>query len=125
MALANNLYHGILPDKFQELTWVEEMVCAIYRNTAHITCLFGSTDPIQPTMFHGNTCAHEMNTVSTASVLPCTPADINGMLSVVFVGPQKLYPKSLGKMFRIRKKKSMGFSFVAKRPQLFIYQSPS
>ncbi|KIM39066.1 hypothetical protein M413DRAFT_75392, partial [Hebeloma cylindrosporum] len=109
LAVANNLYRGVLPDQFQDLTWVEEMVCAIYRNTAHITRLYGSSDPAQPTVLHGNTCAHDMNTVSTASVLPRTPADINGMLSVVFVGTNKLDPKSLGKMFRVRKRKVWDF----------------
>ena len=109
LALANNLYRGTLPDQFQDLTWVEEMVCSIYRNTAHITRLYGSSDPSQPTILHGNTCAHEMNVISTASVLPRTPSDINGMLSVVFVGAGKLNAESLHKMFRVRKKKVQEF----------------
>jgi hypothetical protein len=109
MALANNLYRGVLPAQFEDLTWVEEMVCAIYRNTAHITRLYGSSDPANPTVLHGNTCAHDMNLVSTASVLPRTPADINGMLSVVFVGAGKFEKKSLQKMFRIRKHKVWEF----------------
>ena len=65
------------------------MVCARYRYTAHITRLFQSSDPALPNVLHGNTCAHEMNVVSTASVLPRTPSDINETLSVVFVGPGK------------------------------------
>ncbi|KAH7904330.1 hypothetical protein BJ138DRAFT_967959, partial [Hygrophoropsis aurantiaca] len=32
-----------------------------------------------------------------------TPADINGMLSVVFVGPNKVDVDKLGTVFRIRK----------------------
>ncbi len=55
------------------------------------------------------TCAHDMNTVSTATVLPHTPTDINGILSVVFVGAGNFNPKSLGKMFRIRKMKVWNF----------------
>jgi hypothetical protein len=78
-----------LPDEFCDLTWVEGMVCAKYRNTAHVTHIYGSSDPSQPKIFHGNTCAQEMNVISTASVLPWTPADINGLLSVVFVGSGK------------------------------------
>ena len=31
-ALANKLYRGELPIQFKDLTWVEEMVCALYRN---------------------------------------------------------------------------------------------
>ena len=41
-ALANHLYWGKLPDKFKDLTWIEEMVCAMYRNTAHITQIYQS-----------------------------------------------------------------------------------
>jgi hypothetical protein len=89
LALANYLYRGKLPDEFCDLTWVEGMVCAKYRNTAHVTHIYGSSDPSQPKIFHGNTCAQEMNVISTASVLPWTPADINGLLSVVFVGSGK------------------------------------
>jgi hypothetical protein len=59
------------------------MVCTKYQNTAHITRIYQSSDPSQPKVFHGNTCAHDMNVVSTASVLPRTPTDINGMLSVI------------------------------------------
>lgn len=109
LALANNLYRGVLPDQFQDLTWVEEMVCSIYRNTAHITRLYGSSDPSQPTILYGNTCAHEMNVISTASILPCTPTDINGMLSVVFLGAGKINAQSLQNMFRVRKKKIEDF----------------
>ncbi|KAG2107451.1 uncharacterized protein F5147DRAFT_802633, partial [Suillus discolor] len=98
-ALANKLYQGHLLAQFCDLTWVEEMVCAIYRNMAHVTRLYQSSDPAQPLVFHGNTCAHETNIVSTAEVLPRTPADINGMLMVVFVGPLKLTPQSLKTLF--------------------------
>jgi hypothetical protein len=88
-ALANYLYQGKLPDEFHDLTWVEEMVCGKYRNMAYITCIYGSSDPSQPKIFHGNTCAHEMNVISTVSVLAQTPADINDLLSVVFIGSEK------------------------------------
>ena len=77
--LANKLYRGRLPNESSDLTWVEEMVCAIYKNTAHIMRLYGSTDPSQPKVIHGNTCAHEMNIISTVNVLPRTPANINSL----------------------------------------------
>jgi len=109
LSLANHLYRGRLPDEFKDLTWIEEMVCAKYRNTAHITRIYQSSDPSQPKVFHGNTCAHDMNIVSTASVLPRTPADINGMLSVVFIGPGRFKPDSLGPLFKIRKSKVWRF----------------
>ena len=108
-ALANNLYRGCLPSRFNDLTWVEEMVCARYRYTAHITRLFQSHDPALPNVLHGNTCAHEMNVVSTAAVLPRTVADINEMLSVVFIGPGKFRTEYLKDIFRIRKAKVWDF----------------
>ena len=43
-ALANNLFRGMLPVQFNDLTWVEEKVCAIYSVTAHVTRLFQSSD---------------------------------------------------------------------------------
>jgi len=46
-----------------------------------------------------------MNVVLSASVLPRTPADIYGMLSVVFIGPGKFDPECLGPMFKIQKQK--------------------
>ncbi|KAF8581836.1 hypothetical protein K439DRAFT_1352883, partial [Ramaria rubella] len=91
------------------LMWVEEMVCSIYRNTAHVTRLYKSSDSSQPCVLHGNTCAHEMNVVSTAECLPRLPSNVNGMLSIVFVGPQKFCPKKLGDIFYIRKEKVWSF----------------
>jgi hypothetical protein len=108
-ALANKLHRGRLPEEFQDLTWIEERVCAIYSNTAVITRLYQSSDPSQPTVFHGNTCAHEMNVRSTASVLPRVPSDVNDLLSVVFIGSQRFKPEYLGNMYRIRKSKVWRF----------------
>ena len=109
LALANHLYRGTPPAEFKDLTWIEEMVCAKYRTTAHITRIYQSSDPAQPKVFHGNVCAHDMNVVSTAAVLPRTPTDINGMLSVVFIGPGKLKPEDLGQLYKIRKQKVWRF----------------
>ena len=108
-ALANNLYRGILPEEFLDLTWIEERVCARFSNTAVVTRLYQSSDPSQPTVFHGNTCAHEMNVNSTAAVLPRAPSDVNDLLSVVFIGSHKFRPEYLGNMYRIRKSKVWRF----------------
>ena len=96
-ALANNFYRGEFPEEFKDLTWLEEMACAIYHNTAHISHIYQSSDPSQSFVFHGDTCAHNMNVVSTATVLPCTPDDVNDMLSVIFIGPGKYKPDCLKK----------------------------
>ena len=109
-SLKNHLYHGHLPDEFHDLTWVEEMAVAIYRATAYVTRLYFSDDPKNPHVFHGNTCAHEQNVVSTAKALPRTAADISNTISVLFVGPSKDVPKSMLKnVFRIWKTKVHSF----------------
>lgn len=108
-ALANKLYRGRLPEEFSDLIWIEERVCAIYSNTAVVTRLYQSSDPSQPAVFHGNTCAHEMNLSSTAAVLPLVPSDVNDLLSVVFIGSRKFRPEYLGNMYRIRKSKVWRF----------------
>lgn len=46
-----------------------------------------------------------MNVVSTASVLLQTPSDVNGFISIVFVGSGTLNPADLGPAFRVQKKK--------------------
>jgi len=74
-----------------------------------VTRLYQSSDPSQPAVFHGNTCTHEMNVSSTAAVLPRAPSDVNGLLSVVFIGPSKFKPEYLGNMYRIRKSKVWNF----------------
>ncbi|KAG2096711.1 uncharacterized protein F5147DRAFT_531210, partial [Suillus discolor] len=109
LTLANNLYRGCLPVEFQDLTWVEEKICVIYSITVHITRLFQSSDPAQPKVFHGNTCAHDMNVVSTVSVLPRTIADINGFISIVFIGPDKFDPKRLATLFWVCRNKIWSF----------------
>ena len=110
LSLKNRLYRGRLPDEFADLSWIEEMVCAIYRASAYVTRLYHSDDPRNPYVFHGTTCAHHQNVVSTAKVLPRTPSDINDALSVVFVGPNATVPKScLKNIFRIQKDKVRRF----------------
>ena len=62
-ALANNLYHGYLPQEFRDLTWIEERVCAKYSNTAVATRFYQSSDPSQPAIY----------AKSTTTVLPRAP----------------------------------------------------
>ena len=50
-----------------------------------------------------------MNVVSTATVLPCTPDDVNDMLSVIFIGPEKYKPDCLKNMFHVCKSKIWNF----------------
>ncbi|KAG2051315.1 hypothetical protein BDR06DRAFT_831179, partial [Suillus hirtellus] len=84
---------GEFPTYFDDLTWAEEKIHAIMIcSTSGCSC----HGLIPPKVFHGNICAHDMNVVSTASVLPRTPADVNGFSSIVFVGPGKFKPEQMG-----------------------------
>ena len=93
-ALANKLHLGRLPEKFNDLTWVEEQVCALHRSTIFVYWLYHSDDPQDPYMAKGNSCAHPQNTVSTAKILPCTLADVAGSISIVFTGPNQTVPSA-------------------------------
>ena len=50
-----------------------------------------------------------MNVIPTATVLPCTPDDINDMLSFIFIGPGKYKPDCLKNMFHVHKSKIWNF----------------
>jgi hypothetical protein len=54
-----------------------------------------------------------MNMISTASVLPRTPNNVNDMLSVVFIGAGKYKREYLKNIFHVRKKKNMGLFSMA------------
>lgn len=109
LSLANNLYRGRLPDEFNDLTWVEEMMCARYLSTAVIARLDLGHDKYPGRILRGNTCAHEMNTLSTAQVLPRTPDNINGLISVVFLGPILPSERDLEEPFYVRRDKVWRF----------------
>jgi len=103
-ALANKLYLGDLPEEFKDLTWVEEQVCALHRSTVFVYRLYHSDNPQDPYMAKGNSCAHPQNTVSTAKILPRTPADVAGCISVVFTASNQSVPDAaLKNVFRVRK----------------------
>jgi hypothetical protein len=103
-SLRNNLYRGRLPDDLQDITWVEEKVCALHRVYADVARLFnGAQGESVPYRLVGNTCAYPCNVASTAVRLPRTPADVNGNLTIVFVGP-KFDANKLPRMFRVRRR---------------------
>jgi len=103
-ALANKLYLGDLPEAFKDLTWVEEQVCALHRSTVFVYRLYHSDNPQDPYMAKGNSCAHPQNTVSTAKILPRTPADVAGCISIVFTASNQSVPDAaLKNVFRVRK----------------------
>jgi len=103
-ALANFLFRGSLPERFKDVTWIEERLCALHVSTAMVTRLFNHAD--NPRVLTGNTCSHDANIVSTVHALPRTPDNINGLLSVVFLGPGKFDKEKLRKsrLLHVRKR---------------------
>ncbi|KAJ4498891.1 hypothetical protein C8R41DRAFT_730688, partial [Lentinula lateritia] len=97
LALNNYLYRGELSDLLKDVTWVEEMACCIYRTTAHVTRIYGSSNPSDSFQLHGNVCAHPLNICATAKQLPWTPTDLNDLITIIFVGKKKLTPEDLMK----------------------------
>jgi Helitron helicase-like domain at N-terminus/AAA domain len=103
-SLKNNLWRGKLPSELHDMSWIEEKICALHRVTADVARLHNAEqDEKMPFRMVGNTCAHPANVPSTANILPRTPADINGHLTVVFVG-KKFDKKKLPPLFRVRRR---------------------
>jgi len=118
-SLKNNLYRGMLPAHLQDISWVEEQVCALYISAASIVGLYHSEQPQNPFVMYGNTCAHPLNTVQTAQVLPRTVADVAGHIGVLFVGPKQYKLGVLQKAFRVRRSKLRDFLFWLKAHNLY------
>lgn len=71
----------------RQISWIEEKVCALHHVSADISCLHNlEHDNILPYRLVGGSCAHPANICSTTRVLPRLPADMNGNLTIVFVG---------------------------------------
>ena len=86
----------------------QNLQSACVGNIEYSTChsyQYGSSNLSQPKVLHGNICAHEMNVVSTTSMLPRTVADTYDLLTVVFVCAGKFDPNCLGQIFTTRKSK--------------------
>ncbi|KAJ3720700.1 hypothetical protein C8R42DRAFT_583087, partial [Lentinula raphanica] len=113
LALNNHLFRGELPAQFSDMTWAEEMACALYRTTAHISRLYGSTSTEDPLVMHSNVCAHPLDICYTAKRLPWAPCDVNDLISVVFVGPRKLTSDELKKLTPFLVRRSVIRAFLS------------
>jgi hypothetical protein len=121
----NDLYCGVLPERFLDMTTVEQMLCAPFRAHVSVTRLYGAnSDETQPRVYHGNTCAHQMNVISTAKALPRTTTDVNDQLSVVFVGPTKMKESDLARMLRVRKSVVVDFLSWARKNNTMYAELP-
>ncbi|KZV61622.1 hypothetical protein PENSPDRAFT_592603, partial [Peniophora sp. CONT] len=108
-ALANGLYRGRLPAEFQQMTWVEELACSLYRTWNMVTRLYcGLGDEqekvaAQPRVMSGNTCACDNGVLDYAKVLPRTPANMRELITVSFIGANDLKATYMMPILRIRK----------------------
>ncbi|KAJ3909347.1 hypothetical protein F5879DRAFT_791812, partial [Lentinula edodes] len=98
LALNNYLYRGELIEGIEDITWVEEMACAIYHTSAHVARIYGSSNAGDSLQLHGNVCAHALDICSVAKKLPWSPADVNDLISIVFVSKAKLKHDDLRKL---------------------------
>ncbi|KAJ3904929.1 hypothetical protein F5879DRAFT_800659, partial [Lentinula edodes] len=98
LALNNYLYRGELIEGIENITWVEEMACAIYHTSAHVARIYGSSSAGDSLQLHGNVCAHPLDICSVAKKLPWSPADLNDLITVVFVSKAKLKQHDLQKL---------------------------
>ncbi|KAJ3930947.1 MAG: hypothetical protein NXY57DRAFT_869326, partial [Lentinula lateritia] len=98
LALNNYLYRGELVENIENISWVEEMACAIYRTTAHVARIYGSSSSGDPLQLHGNVCAHPLDICSIAKRLPWSPVDLNDLITIVFVGKAKLNEDDIKKL---------------------------
>jgi hypothetical protein len=117
-AWKNNLYIGTLPEYYCDLTWVEEMLCCLYCTTAHVMCIYSSGTTDGSFVYHRNVCVHETNMVSVVNELPQKPADVNRVLSVLFIGPKCVQDLKKMKLFHMCKEKVWAFLLLEKHVNL-------
>ncbi|KAK4702713.1 hypothetical protein P7C70_g3507, partial [Phenoliferia sp. Uapishka_3] len=110
LALANFLFRGSLPEEFQDLTWIEEQMCAIYSCYNRIVRVYSTGAPEKSNWkLKGNICAAPQNLVSLLTHLPPTPTTLAGMISVAFVGTHMPDRVKMSGIFLVRKKKVWRF----------------
>ncbi|CAD7067792.1 unnamed protein product [Tilletia caries] len=118
LALANDNIRGFLPDDLQDVTWLEERLCAKYLASAYIVRLYDLTAPgapeERPRVMKGHACSFPLNTVSTAAKLPW-PVDGNAaLLSCIVIGPRKPRMNDLRNVFKVRRDKVKGLLLYLK-----------
>lgn len=121
-ALANGVYRGRLPKEFQDMTWVEELACSLYRTWNMVTRLYCGLDDDpaadvkrQPRVLSGNTCACDNGVLDSASVLPRTPANMRDLITVSFIGSGELKSSYMMPVLRVRKPVVWAFLLWSKR----------
>ncbi|KAE8249856.1 hypothetical protein A4X13_0g5048 [Tilletia indica] len=109
LALANGNIRGYLPPHLQDITWLEERLCARYLASAYVIRLYDLSAPgapeHRPRVMKGHACSFPLNTVSTATKLPWGIGDGNGLVSCLVIGPRAPRIQDLQNVFKVRRKK--------------------
>ncbi|KAE8250119.1 hypothetical protein A4X13_0g4940 [Tilletia indica] len=109
LALANDNIRGFLPEHLQDVTWLEERLCAKYLASAYIVRLYDLTAPgaeeERPRVMKGHACSFPLNTVSTATKLPWAVDGNAALLSCIVIGPRKPRVQDLRNVFKVRRNK--------------------
>ncbi|CAD7066147.1 unnamed protein product [Tilletia caries] len=109
LSLANDNIRGFLPADLQDVTWLEERLCARYLSSAYIVRLYDLTAPgavdERPRIMKGHACAFPLNTVSTAIKLPWAIVKQSPLISCIVIGPRQPRIKDLRNVFKIRREK--------------------
>ncbi|KAE8250215.1 hypothetical protein A4X13_0g4891 [Tilletia indica] len=109
LALANDNIRGYLPAHLQDVTWLEERLCAKYLASAYIVRLYDLTAPgaveERPRVMKGHACSFPLNTVSTATKLPWAVDGNAALLSCIVIGPRKPRTQDLRNVFKVRRNK--------------------
>ncbi|KAE8248570.1 hypothetical protein A4X13_0g5554, partial [Tilletia indica] len=112
LALANDNIRGYLPEDLQDITWLEERLCAKYLASAYIVRLYDLTAPgaeeERQRVMKGHACSFPLNTVSTATKLPWAVDGNAALLSCIVIGPRKPRTKDLRNVFKVRRDKVRG-----------------
>ncbi|KAE8229295.1 hypothetical protein CF326_g5740 [Tilletia indica] len=109
LALANDNIRGYLPEALQDITWLEERLCAKYLASAYIVRLYDLTAPgaegERPRVMKGHACSFPLNTISTATQLPWA-VDLDApLISCIIIGPRKPRTEDLRGVFKVRREK--------------------
>ncbi|KAE8231451.1 hypothetical protein CF326_g3538 [Tilletia indica] len=109
LALANDNIRGYLPKELQDVTWLEERLCAKYLASAYVVRLYDLTAPgaeeERPRVMKGHACSFPLNTVSTATKLPWAVDKDTALLSCIVIGPRKPRLQDLRGVFTVRRAK--------------------
>ena len=110
--LANNMWIGRVPWEFEHMTLPEQMLIALLYPRVFVFKLHNksglhSSSTLQRGM-HGTVCTYELDMDGIASMLqgnlmPRPLSILSSIISVTFVGREKLNLKSLHKLFHVRR----------------------